>query len=203
MTTWTNISNASVAVGGIPSSTTVTALRDNPAALAETSSGAPVVQAGWHPYNKVTIGDGLTGLIYDYATNGTVANVTSPDFTDGYEYRIVAHQLGCDQVGGSVRLGINLYFETDAAYRRVSYGADVTPTASFGCDIDILCPRVSKTVQIVSGVMFASNVVAIGYDVPYDSTVQKTLRARVSFSGGNINGGKIWLLRRREYISSP
>ena len=76
MTTWTTISNAAVAVGGIPSSTTVTALRDNPAAIAETSTGAPVVQAGWHPYDKVTVGDGKTGLIYDFAVNGLQANVT-------------------------------------------------------------------------------------------------------------------------------
>jgi hypothetical protein len=51
MATWTSISNAAVAVGGIPSSTTVTALRDNPSAIAEAANGAPVVFAGWNPYD--------------------------------------------------------------------------------------------------------------------------------------------------------
>ena len=85
MTTWTTISNAAVAVGGIPSSTTVTALRDNPSAIAESASGAPVVSLGWHPYDKVTVGDGKTGLIYDSVVTGTVASVVTPDFEDGWE----------------------------------------------------------------------------------------------------------------------
>jgi hypothetical protein len=40
MTTWTDIANSAVAVGGIPSGSTITALRDNPSALAEGSTGA-------------------------------------------------------------------------------------------------------------------------------------------------------------------
>ena len=39
MTTWTTIVNAAVNVGGIPGSSTVTAFRDNPIAIAEESSG--------------------------------------------------------------------------------------------------------------------------------------------------------------------
>ena len=40
MTTWTDLSAGAVGVGGIPSGSTVTALRDNPIAIAEGSSGA-------------------------------------------------------------------------------------------------------------------------------------------------------------------
>ena len=57
MTTWTTISNAAVAVGAIPSSSIVTALRDNPSAVAESSSGAPVMVSGWHPVDKISTGD--------------------------------------------------------------------------------------------------------------------------------------------------
>jgi hypothetical protein len=49
MTTWTDLSAGAVGVGGIPSGSTVTALRDNPLAIAEGSSGAPrIVGASIH-----------------------------------------------------------------------------------------------------------------------------------------------------------
>ena len=41
MTTWTDLSAGAVGVGGIPSGSTVTALRDNPVAIAEGATGAP------------------------------------------------------------------------------------------------------------------------------------------------------------------
>ena len=41
MADWTNLPNAAVGVGGLPSGTTVTALRDNPIAIAEGALGAP------------------------------------------------------------------------------------------------------------------------------------------------------------------
>jgi len=45
MTTWTDLSAGAVGVGGIPSGSTVTALRDNPVAIAEGATGAPRVTA--------------------------------------------------------------------------------------------------------------------------------------------------------------
>ena len=44
MTDWTTLPNQAVGVGGLPSGTTVTALRDNPVAIAEGSPGAPRVE---------------------------------------------------------------------------------------------------------------------------------------------------------------
>lgn len=41
--TWTNIDNALVSVGALPFATTMQALRDNPAAIANGDSGAPAV----------------------------------------------------------------------------------------------------------------------------------------------------------------
>ena len=41
MADWTSIPNVAVAVGGIPSGTTVTALRDNPVSITEGAPGAP------------------------------------------------------------------------------------------------------------------------------------------------------------------
>ena len=41
MADWTPLPNQAVGVGGLPSGTTVTALRDNPVAIAEGAAGAP------------------------------------------------------------------------------------------------------------------------------------------------------------------
>jgi hypothetical protein len=41
MADWTTLIDAAVSVGGLPSGTTVTALRDNPIAIAEGAVGAP------------------------------------------------------------------------------------------------------------------------------------------------------------------
>ena len=45
MADWTTLPNTAVGVGGLPSGTTVTALRDNPVAIAEGAAGAPRVEA--------------------------------------------------------------------------------------------------------------------------------------------------------------
>ena len=44
MADWTNLPNQAVGVGGLPSGTTVTALRDNPVAIAEGAAGAPRIE---------------------------------------------------------------------------------------------------------------------------------------------------------------
>ena len=204
MTTWTSISNAAVAVGGIPSSTTVTALRDNPSAIAEASSGAPVMVSGWHPHDKVSIGDGKTGLIYDHAVTGTVSSFVTPDFVDGYEYRVIAHLMQSD-AAASVRLNLEAFFETDAAYRRLAYtGDEFSGTYQFGYDFEILMPRIAKKTHLVGGTGYANGNMGLGFDgASYDSTLQKVLRARVIFTSGSISAGKIWFFRRREYASLP
>ena len=56
MADWTNLPNQAVGVGGLPSGTTVTALRDNPVAIAEGAPGAPKVQG-------VGLGQVFLGLV--------------------------------------------------------------------------------------------------------------------------------------------
>lgn len=206
MTTWTTIPNASVAVGGIPSSTTVTALRDNPSAIAESSSGAPVMVSGWHPVDKVTVGDGKTGLIYDVAVNGIVASVTTPDFEDGYEYRIVARDVSHNDTTASRALQIYGYFETTAAFRLMIDSAADSSFDSFGCDVEFLLPRIPSRAHMLRAVTYVNTVFQNGNDqntTSWSSTNEKLLRARVQFAAGSIDAGKIWFFRRREYASSP
>jgi hypothetical protein len=202
MTTYSAISGASVAVGAIPSSATVTALRDNPIAIAEAASSAPIVAAGWHPTTKVTIGDGIDGIIYDWTVSGAVASVTTPDFADGWEYRLTCLDM---QPSVNARLQVSAYFATDAVYRRIWYTPAYGAGQYGGCDIEFILPRVSSRGHIYKpqGHADTAGVGEAYIENNYDSTVQKILRAQVTFDAGNIDEGKIYLFRRRCYASSP
>jgi hypothetical protein len=206
MTTYSTISNASVAVGAIPSSSLVTALRDNPTAIAEAASGAPVVFAGWHPYDKVSVGDSKDGLIYDHAVTGIVSNVVTPDFEDGYEYRVIAHGL-THAHGSNTYLTLEAYKETDADYDFVTSGA--TPagasTAQFGMEAEFLLPRLATVCHLISMLTYSGDTVVYASSAMSNTPAQKILRARLSFADSTytIRSGKVWLLRRREYVTSP
>lgn len=202
MTTWTTIANSAVAVGGIPSSATVTALRDNPSAIAETSSGAPVVFAGWHPVDKISVGDGKRGVLYDFSIDGTVASVVTPDFVDGYEYRIVVSDLSHNNSFDSSFL-IELYKETSASYADAINTGTLSNTASVSVDSEIMTPRLSLKAHSVRSVYSVNGNVGSGFTatVAYNATAQKVSKARVRFGSGSIDSGKIWLFRRREYAS--
>lgn len=208
MTTWTSISNAAVAVGGIPSSTTVTALRDNPSAIAEASSGAPVMVSGWHPYDKVSIGDGKTGLIYDHAVTGTVPNVVTPDFVDGYEYRVLALGLrhNAALIATDRRLQLEAFKQTDAVYRLVRQSDTGVNNQDFGYHAEFYFPRLESTSHFVMTMTYRNGSFSSNIDADsamYDTPAQKILRARISFTGDSIAAGKVWMFRRREYASSP
>jgi hypothetical protein len=200
---WTTISNAAVAVGAIPSSSTVTALRDNPVAVADASSGAPVVFAGWHPVDKVSVGDGKDGLIYDHAVTGDVASVITPDFVDGYEYLIMGQNLSHND-GSSRNLIVDFYKQTSASYTT----AESFPGISAGTNVifvgEIKFPRIASNAHFLSYSYVTSSGGPLGSsDAASTGTVEKVLRARIRFSAGSIDEGKVWLFRRREYASSP
>ena len=208
MTTWTTISNAAVAVGAIPSSSIVTALRDNPSAVAESSSGAPVMVSGWHPVDKVSTGDGKTGLIYDHAVTGTVASVVTPDFVDGYEYRVVALGLrhNAALIGTDRRLQMEAFKQTDAAYRLIRQSDQGVNNQYFGFHAEFYFPRLESTAHFVMTMTYRNGSFSSGIDVDsamFDEPAQKILRARISFTGDSIAAGKVWMFRRREYASSP
>lgn len=202
MTTYSTISNASVAVGAIPSSTTVTALRDNPIAISEASSGAPVMVSGWHPVDKVTIGDGKAGLIYDSSTTGIVASVITPDFVDGYEYRIFADNLSHDNASAQSII-VEFYHEPAGSYVIYANVGNFSAANQTSFDAQPLLPRVGKNANFLNWFYrFGSSVVS-AVEMQVTGSVQKILRARIRFSAGSIDNGKIYLMRRREYISSP
>lgn len=107
MTTWTTIPDTDVDQDSPVTQPLMVALRDNPIATAEGADNAPVVAAGWHPYDLASVGDPDDGLIYDYAVDGGVTIIETPDFEAGYDYRISFEDLGRNVAGSSVVLTIS------------------------------------------------------------------------------------------------
>jgi hypothetical protein len=205
MTTYSTISNPSVAVGGIPSSATVTALRDNPIAIAEASSGAPVIAAAWHPYDKVTVGDSATGLLYNSAVNGTVSSVVTPNFEDGWEYRLVIMGLSHNNVS-TQKFELENYGESAGSYLDAWSSAVAYNSAqTWDLDVEFFTPRISRNAHYfrITGQVSGTTLLADtgGF---FGGGTDKLLKVRISFTNGaSTDAGKIYLLRRREYISSP
>jgi hypothetical protein len=214
MTTWTTIVNAAVAVGGIPASSTVTAFRDNPIAIAEQSSGSPVLFSGWQAYDKVSNGDAARGLLWDFAVSGTRTSVETPNFEDGWEYRIVGINLSASSGNGACR--VEIYGETSATFESfLNYGN--MPAGDFSSfDAEFLLPRLVKnahharnnggfataagawTEAITPGIATVPNA------TKYFATAQKVLKVRALIGtapGTSLDAGKVYLFRRREYAS--
>ncbi|WWT39541.1 hypothetical protein [Microcystis phage Mae-JY02] len=206
MPTYTALSNALVAVGAKPFATTIQALRDNPLAIAEGDSAAPVNAYGWHPYNKVTVGDTNTGVIWSFAANGAVATVTTPDFADGWEYAFQFERLQTSS-GSSTSFNINLFRETAGAYAGASalVASGFSTTLMLNGYAELLNPRLVRSHHVAQG-FFAVNTIAnalggfaVGSGGAAHGTAQKILRAQFSCGVGNITGtgAAIYMLRRR------
>jgi hypothetical protein len=202
MTAYTTISNALVAVGAKPFATTIQALRDNPIAIAEGAVGSPVNAAGWHPYDMVNVDDGNDGKFYDFATNGVVASIVTPDFVDGYEYRVRFEGLGHNDNAASVALTIELYRETDAAYGSTrAIAAAVVGTQTLAGQVEL--PFVRRSVRSQPIRHWAVNETSAGMDVADEGiaacvrTAQKRTRARFTFPSESFDAGRMYLDRRR------
>lgn len=197
MATWTTISNAAVAVGGIPSSTTVTALRDNPVAIAEAATGAPIDVNNWHPVDKVTVGDGKTGIIYDGAVNGTVTNIITPVFEDGWEYKLI-----CVGLTPSAFATFFLYVQWQGETTWDSVFSTGAASGNAGLETEFNVPRLAKNWHGNFALVTRANSVSdTSRWVAYNATAKKLYRAKIEFTNTNTTGGKVYLLRRRDYAS--
>ncbi|MCA3797231.1 MAG: hypothetical protein IOC66_33705 [Burkholderia sp.] len=207
MPAYTNLPNALVAVGAKPFATTLQALRDNPLAIAEGDSLAPVNAGNWHPFNKVTNSDANTGRIWSQAVDGAVAAVTTPDFADGWDYAFLFDRVAHSSAGAQ-NLRFNLFRETSGVYAGAANHVSI-PTGFFVAGFfEIQNARLTRAAHLVSGisatsvlgdaVILSSSVSFLGVGAAH-ATAQKILRAQISFSGGNITGtgAAIYMLRRR------
>lgn len=174
-------------------------MRDNPVAIAEGATGAPVLSAAWHPYDMVNVGDGATGVIYDFAVNGAQASVTV-NFEDGYDYLI--HLIGISPSVTSRPLRIN----TVSATGLLSSADTLTGT------IEIIAPTLPNLpkwamchLRITSGstgpAAFSAAAATPFYGVFAFSNMATALNSVVlDFGAANIDAGKVLLYRRRNFM---
>ena len=185
------------------SSALIKALALNPTAIAEGATGAPYAADGWHPYNGVNVGDGITGTIYDFAVHGAVASVETPTFADGYEYMMLGRGLSGTT---STNLRLEWYLATSAAWSTVLTFASATNVEFVDFTIEAFAPRlVSKTMffnmkQSTNGAG-AEQAPVVNSSMRLDlTTAQKIDKARIAPPSGNFDAGQITLFKRRCYV---
>ena len=201
MASWTTLLNAIFLVGKPITSASGLALRDNPISIAEGAPGAPYMETEWHPYNSVAVGDANTGRIWSMAVNGAVATITTPDFQDGYEYRMRGEAIGVAGLGRMLRL--NLFRQTSASYAgAVDVGLEISIPGPTNLDavVTIDRPRAVSLFCRYSSVG-TSGTPPEGRDYILTHTArQKILRAQLSWSSGDFNSGAVFMDRRRLYV---
>lgn len=172
------------------------ALRDNPLAVLEGASNAPYQEHIWHPYNSTLVADGNNGLLWSFAVSGAVATIVTPDFADGYEYRIRFD--GVRTSAGSGNLRVELYGEKSAAYSGTPLAiGTATSAASESGFVELIRPRSTAT-YILANRVYASSAGASAILVA--SGPDKALRARLSIVGPlNFGRGSIYMDRRKLY----
>lgn len=179
--------------------------RDNPIGMAEGADGAPVIAAGWHPYDMVDVGDGADGVVYDNAVDGNQASVAMPDFEDGFNYRFLFD--GLSATVGSAQFRIQLYKETGAAYSSAytlhTFGLN---SATHAGRCELLLPRYSTRFHWGRSEMEQNTTESIGSTTPNDfrlrlASADTILRAQFLVHSGSIDAGTIIMQRQREYLT--
>lgn len=203
MTTYTAITNASIDQDSPLTVDLMTLVRDNPIAISEGATDAPVLSAGWHPYDMVEVGDGNDGEFYSFATDGASAAIETPDFADGYEYAIVIEDYSCTI---NSNFQIELYFPTPAAWAVLSSTAVTAPVNLRGI-YQLHFPRFASYGHGGSWIMPLSDPSSGILDTGHDgiavsgASASKASKARVSMAAGTTDNGKLYLLRRRDFLT--
>lgn len=176
---------------------------ENFPAMARGENGSPYVEAGWHPYDGLTVGDGADGVIYDFAVDGAISSLETPDFADGYEYLIRAVGLSGDI---NSNFGVEFWRATTAAWSGRLAFATYAAGDAVTLELEILRPRSVANImffRIVTGAGVGGefSVIPNADDRLYSSTAQKIGKARISTNGApEFDAGKIFLFRRRCHV---
>lgn len=203
MTTYTDHADALFDPGKPILGATGLEARDNAISVAEGGSNAPVLAAGWHPYDMVKVGDGNDGVIWDFAVDGALASIASPAFADGYEYALFFEAI---EFSAAPVLTIDLRKEVDAAYE-TCYTSNpstmATGTPYYGL-VRVMWPRIPKFGHSVVWEMPMTRPAAVDiasgtFADMLDSTLQAVNMVRLTVNAGTVNAGKVKLLRRREF----
>lgn len=202
MASWTTQSTNSLLPGEPWTSAKALAAFENPEAIAEGAIGAPVLSTGWHGYNSLNVGDGNTGRFYNGALQATVE---TPNFEDGYEYRILGRGLDFDpSVGASIEIEYLINGGWNTIYTTAQSGPGL-----IDFDLWLRSPRrTARRFLLDYSIAFgatgtswgpSNGIQENGVASIADNNEAVVTRARFSFPGRDANAGQAYLLRRREY----
>ena len=151
---------------------------------------------GWHPYNKLTVGDSNTGLIYSFAVDGAVSEIETPDFDLGYEYAVFFDDLSSD--AGNTEFQIDLFKVGDSYHG----AADITQTISGSSNLRgiLYLPFISLAETNKRWHWLTGNNNTI-LDGGYGRRERMTKAKFEWADGGNSSSGDVYLYRRREFVS--
>lgn len=161
-------------------------LAGNPIAMARGKDGSPYLDVAWHPYNGAFNDDGQTGRIWSHAVDGTVTDVVTPTFLDGYEYRIRFDNV---TVGNG---DIFVYRETTGSYSTaVSYTSSGIADAVF----EIIRPRIVSSGANIIGLKNGVQTVYYWALSPRQKISNVLFRSTVA----SFTSGAIYMDKRRVY----
>lgn len=194
MTAYTTITNGEIDQNSPITQPLMTALRDNPTAIAETDTTAPMNRTAWH----IEDGTGGTDPIYDHAVDGDMSNIATPTFDSMWEYMLIGE--GLSPTSGTR----DLYYKL---YRGASPGGQInmaTATAdNWGFQIYIFAPQWNPDWAfarwIAASDVATSGNAANGTSFEYSSGGLASNAVEIGFNVGVIGSGKIWMLKRAVY----
>ena len=185
MTTYRSIASTEIDPDSPVTATLMQALDDNPTAISEGATTAPYSGGALHPYTGVLVDDANSGVIYDFAVDGAVATVQTPDFESGYVYTVsvvnFSHSSGTDQ-----RLQLDKYGVSDNLL-----------VANFG-----LTGSSNQAQGITNARAGTTNQVADDYNPTTLVSVPQTALKYVIIkwsSGGSFDAGRVYLFRELDY----
>ena len=207
MADYTDLSNAAVGIGGLPSGATVTALRDNPIAIAQNTPGAPFLERVWYPYDADVSG-GNDGVIYDHAIDGSVFGFEGPAFEVGYDYLILAE--GISHAVTLNTISLFLYRETSATYV-VGFRLSTTTANNLNFSgVEVHRPYTSLGFHMGTNGYIADPVAGDATDISGSmnslaithATPQRISKFKVECTDvtATILSGKVYLYRRKSQI---
>jgi hypothetical protein len=180
MADWTNLPNTAVGVGGLPSGTTVTALRDNPVAIAEGAAGAPRVQGTARVLTEIgsaTISSPVNSVVFNNLPQMRSVLVSGSGISRDGQTGNLIFDFSADN-GSTWPWGATVGFLSVGAGNMASLIARTTPAGSF---VTGAGPKPQDFVGLGGpSTLFTSEINAV--------------RVRHSNASGNLTAGSISVL---------
>lgn len=191
MTDWTTIADAQVDPKAPVTSELMTALRDNPLAIAAGATGAPPIFSGWYPYDTVTHGDGNDGVFYDYSVDGAVSSVEVSGLDPRGEYLLALN--GVDpQYASTLKVDVKSSTGVYVQIAASDYAGDASYLVELRHLVLIASTKKLRTECLLStaGDLFVQDAIRMT-SFPYDFA-----GVRVRVTTGNILGGTFAIYKR-------